>query len=147
MSQSWDYIKVNFWLFSNLEMNFTIRQNRKSSGKNGVISLVTMFHSWVMVLELSKKCIFCKFVQTSARNPNLSKQFTYMHLKVFVTCFQKMVLFIMLWLPVFEILGFKNKEFCILISYISWAVTQTPINHIILWDCNENFQMHICGLL
>ena len=33
--------------------------------------------SWVMVLKLSKKCIFCSFVLTSARNLSWLKQFTY----------------------------------------------------------------------
>ena len=45
-----------------------------------------------------KMGIFCKFVLTSARNLSLLKQFTYMHLKGLVTHFQKMVLFVILWL-------------------------------------------------
>ena len=62
--------------------------------KNGVICLVSMFPSLVMVLKLSKKCIFCNFVLTSARNLSLLKRFTYMPLKVFITHFQKMIWFI-----------------------------------------------------
>ena len=84
-----------FWVFSNSEMNITNRKSR------WVISLVSMFPSWVMVFKLSKK------VLTSARNLSLLKQFTYMNLKYLVTHFQKMVLFIVLWILVFEV-----KEFC-----------------------------------
>ena len=40
-----------------------------------------------------KKCIFCNFVVTSARNLSQSK-FTYMHLKVLMTPIQKMVWFV-----------------------------------------------------
>ena len=45
----------------------------------------------------SKKCIICSFLLTSARNLSLLKQFTYMHLKVFITLFQKMIWFIRVW--------------------------------------------------
>ena len=38
-----------------------------------------------------KKCIFCNFVLTSARNLSLLKQSTYTHLKGLVTYFQKIV--------------------------------------------------------
>ena len=49
-----------------------------------------MLPSWVMVLKLSKKCIFCNLVLTSARNLSVLKQFTYMNQKVFITVSQKM---------------------------------------------------------
>ena len=64
-----------------------------------------------------------------------------MHLKGLVTHFQKMVLFIMLWLTVLEVLGFEVEElflisadlasFDILITNISWTVPQTATNHTI----------------
>ena len=66
--------------FPNSEMNITNRVE-KVDEKNGVICLVFMFPSRVMVLKLSKECIFCKFVLTAATNISLLKQFTYMHLK------------------------------------------------------------------
>ena len=47
--------------------------------KSGVIFLVFMFLSWVMVRKLSKKCIFCNFVLTSASILSLLRQFTYMY--------------------------------------------------------------------
>ena len=68
------------------------------------------FLSKLMVLKLSKKCIFCNFVQTSPRNLNLLKQFTYMHVKVLITLFQKMVWFIGVWATVHEILAIKISK-------------------------------------
>ena len=84
----------------------------KVDEKNGVICLVPMFPSCFWSLNCVKKCIFCNFVLTLARNPSLLKQFTYMHLNSCVTHFQEMVLFVMLWLTVVDILGFKVEEFC-----------------------------------
>ena len=57
-----------------------------------------------------KKCIFCNFVLTSAKNPSLLKQFTYMHLKVLITLFQKMVWFIGIRAIVHEILAIKISK-------------------------------------
>ena len=45
-----------------------------------------------MVLKLPKKVHFLQFVLTSARNLKLLKQFTYVHLKLLITLFQKTVL-------------------------------------------------------
>ena len=94
--------------------------------------------------KLSKKCIFCNFVLTSARNLGWLKQFTYMHLKSLIMHFPKLVLFIMLWLTVSEVWVFEVEEFLrnfswvriffdILIANISWTGAQTPINHSIFW--------------
>ena len=103
-----------------------------------------MLHSWVLVLKLSKKYISCNFVLTSARSISLLKQFTYMLVEVLITHFQKLMLFLMLWLTVSQILVFKVEEFLrnfcwvsiffdISIANISWTVDQTPINHSIFW--------------
>lgn len=64
------------------------------------ICLVSMFPSGVMVITLSKKCNFCSFELTLARNPSISK------------VFHKMALFIMLWHTVSEILVLEVEEFC-----------------------------------
>ena len=48
--------------------------------------------------------------------------------KGLVTHFQKVVLFIMLWLTVSEILVFEGRRI-LLIANISLTVAQTPINH------------------
>ena len=55
-------------------------------------------------------CIFYNFVLNSARNLSLLKQFTYMHLKVLITLFQKIVWFI--WVPatVHKILAIKISK-------------------------------------
>ena len=54
--------------------------------------------------------IFCSFVPTSAKNVSLLKQFTY--LKSLIMHFQKLALFIMLWLTVSDIFGFEFEYFC-----------------------------------
>ena len=76
------------------------KQIGKSRWKNGVICLASILPFWVTVLKLSKKCFFCNFVLTLARNLSWLKQFTYMPLKSLVMYFQKLMLFIMLWLTV-----------------------------------------------
>ena len=135
--------KNEFWTFSNSEVNIT-NKLEKVDQKNGVICLVSMLSSWVMVLKLSKKWLFCNFMLTSARNLSWLKQFTYMHLKGLVTHFQKLMLFIMLWLTVSVVWVFEVVEFLrnfwwvsiffnILIAKISWTAVQTPINHSIFW--------------
>ena len=103
--------KNEFWIFSKTKMNVTNSWSRKSRWKNGVICLVSMFPSWAMVLKLSKKVYFlqffvnfCNYVLTSARKLSLSKQFTYIHLKVLITLIQKMIWF-GVWVTVHEILA------------------------------------------
>ena len=61
-----------------------------------------------MIFKLSKKEHFLQFVLTSARNLSLSKQFTYMHLKVLITLFQKMLWYTGVGATVHEILTIKN---------------------------------------
>ena len=122
------------WVFSYSEMNVTNGYSRKSRWKKWVICLVLMFPSWSMVLNLSGNVDFCAYLSKKSKS---IKQFTYMHLKGLVTHFQKMVLFIMLWLTVSEILEFEICWFSIffdtLIANISWTVDQTLINHTIFW--------------
>ena len=111
--------------------------------KNGFICLVYMFLPQLWSLNCLKKCIFCNFVLTSARNLRLFKQFTYMHLKGRNTHFQKMVLFIVLtyffgdtsvWSrKILLNLCWVSIFFDILIVNISWTVAQTPINFSIFW--------------
>ena len=43
------------------------------------------------VLKVPKNILSCNFVLTSAQNLCLSKQFTYVHLKVLITLFQNIV--------------------------------------------------------
>ena len=42
----------------------------KVDEKNGFICVVSMLPSWVMILKLSKKCIFPNFVLNSAKDLN-----------------------------------------------------------------------------
>ena len=82
----------------------------KADEKIGVICLISMFPSRIMVLKLSKKCFFCNFELTSARNVSLLKQFTYLHLKVLITLFQKIIWFIRAGATVHEILPIKKGK-------------------------------------
>ena len=95
-----------FWLLSNTKMNITNRVENMDE-KNGVICLVSMFISWVMVLKLSRKGIFCNFVLISAKTLSLWRQFAYMHLKVLIALFQKMIYFLGVWTTVHEVLAIK----------------------------------------
>ena len=66
----------------------------KVDEKMGLFVQFPYFLPELWSLNCPKKCIFCNFVLTSARNLSLLKQFTYMHLKVLITVFQKMTWFI-----------------------------------------------------
>ena len=104
------HIKMNFHYFQIQKWMLQTVGVEKVNEKNGVICLVSMLPSWVMVCKLSKKvhmCIFYNFVLTSARNLSLLKQFRYMHLKVIVTLFQKILWFIVVSATVDEILAIK----------------------------------------
>ena len=82
-----------FCVFSNSKINVTADKQKKN-----MVSFVQFpcFLPDLSSLDCLKKCIFCNFVLTSARNLSLSNQFTYMHLKDLGTLFRKMALFIML---------------------------------------------------
>ena len=87
--------------------------------RNGVICVVFMLPSWVMILKLSKKCIFSILCWPQQKNLSMLIQYVYESERSRYT---------LLKISVFEIVVFD-----ILISNISWAVAQTPINHIIFW--------------
>ena len=70
-----------------------------------------MLSSWVMVLKLSRKVhFFWNFVLTSAKKTSLLKQFIYMHLKVLITLFQKMVWFMGVSATVHDILMIRISK-------------------------------------
>ena len=81
--------------------------------KIGIIYVVSIVPSRVMLRKLSKKItFFANLGWLQQEILSLLKQFTYINPKGLVLHFQKMVLFIMLWLIVSEILGFEIEEFC-----------------------------------
>ena len=81
--------------------------------KIGIIYVVSIVPSRVMLRKLSKKiAFFANLGWLQQEILSLLKQFTYINPKGLVLHFQKMVLFIMLWLIVSEILGFEIEEFC-----------------------------------
>ena len=104
MKMNFEYFQIQIWILK------TVR-SEKLDGENGVICPVSMFPSWAMVLKLSKKVLFLQFRPDSSKKSNL-QQFTYMHLKGVITHFQKIVLFVVLWLNTSEISKFKFEEFC-----------------------------------
>ena len=85
-------------------------QTAEKKDKNGVICLVAMLPSWVTVLKLlKKKCIFCNFVLTSARNISDLKQYIYGIWK-FLLVFQKMIWLTGVWGTVHEKLAIKISK-------------------------------------
>ena len=129
------------WVFLNSETNITNR-SEKEDEKNGVICLVSMFPFWLMVLKLSKKCIFCNFVLTSGRNLiqaiyiyasersryTLSENGIVYYAMTYcfedISVWSRIILLNFCWLSIF---------LDILIANISLTVARTPINYTIIW--------------
>ena len=82
------------------------KQSGKSRWKKEVVCLRFVPES----VNCQEKCIFYNFVQASARNLSLLNQYTYMHLKVLITHFQKMVWFTGIWATVHEVLVIKISK-------------------------------------
>ena len=61
-------------------------------------------------LNSPEKCSFLQFCTDLRRNLSLLKQFSYMHLKVFITLVQKMIWFIGVWATFHEILAIKTSD-------------------------------------
>ena len=93
---TFDYFQIQKWMLQ------TVKAENVDE-KNGVICPVSVCLSWVMASKLSKKLI-------SAGILSLWKQFTYMHLKVLITLFKKMLWFIGIWATVHEILAIKISK-------------------------------------
>ena len=109
MDQRGDHMKMNFDYFQIQKWMLQTVRAEKVDEKMGSFAQFPCFLSDLWSLNCLKKCIFCNFVLTSARNLSLLKQFTYMHLKVLITLFQKMVWFIGVW-AVHEILVIKISK-------------------------------------
>ena len=54
MKMNFDYFQIKKWMLQ------TVR-SEKVDKENGVISLISMFSSWVMVFKLSKKLHYLQF--------------------------------------------------------------------------------------
>ena len=130
----------------------------KTDEKKGVICLVSMFPSWFMVLKLAWKVNLLQFnadlsnkfksvkavyIYASERSRYALSENDFVHYSMstvseILKAWSRQILLNCCWVSIF---------FDILIANISWTVAQTPINRIIFWKCNENFQMHIYKLL
>ena len=73
----------------------------------GSFIYIPCFRPELWSLYCPKKCIFCNFALTPARNLSMWKQFTYMDLKYLVTVFQKIIWLIRLWATAHEMLPIK----------------------------------------
>ena len=89
-----DHFQIKKWM---LQLDW-----KKQMKKNEVLCLVSMFPFWVVVCKFSKKVHFLQRADLS-KNLSLLKQFTYMHLKGFITLFQSMLWFIGVSATVYEI--------------------------------------------
>ena len=97
---------------NHIKMNGCSKQleRKKVDEKMGSFVQFPCFLPELWSVNCPKKGIFYNFVLTSARNLSLLKQFTYMHLKVSITLFQKMVWFIGDRATVHEILAIKITQ-------------------------------------
>ena len=66
--------------------------------KTEVICLASMFPSWVMVLELSKKVHFLQFYVAPSKKPKPKR-----NLKVIITLYQKMIFIIYIYIYMYII--------------------------------------------
>ena len=127
--------------------------------KMGSFVYFPCFLPQLWTLNSPKKLIFfffCNFVLTAAINLSLLKQFTYMHLKVLIRLFQKMIWFIGVWATANETLAIKaskkilNRNVTKILTSnpnISKTVSQHNKQYHFLRVRNDTFQMHICELL
>ena len=120
MKMNFEYFQIQKWFLKPV----------RAEKVDWVICLLSLFSSWLMVLKLSKKCIFCNFVLT-ARNLGLLNQLTYMDMKGLFTQFQKIVLFKVWSRRILLNICWVSIFFDILIANISWTIVQTTINHVI----------------
>ena len=119
--------EIDFGVFSNSEMNVTKSQSEKNRCKNGIVCLVSMFHSSVIVFKLSRKLQFLQFCADLSRKAvyyvcNVFYVITYYLGDIRVWSWRFLLNFC--WLSIF---------FYFLIANISYALAQIPINHIIFW--------------
>ena len=81
---NFDYFQIQKWMLQTVRVE-------KVDEKMGSFVYFTCFLLELCSATCPKKGNFYTFMLTSARNLSLVKQFTYMHLKVVITLFLKMV--------------------------------------------------------
>ena len=102
-----------------------------------------MFPSWVIALK--QKSAFLPIL------PSLLQQFTYMHLKVLITLFQKMIWFIDVWATFHEILAIQIPKRCWLsrnLTEFLKTVSHGTINNKNFWECfcREISALTVCNI-
>ena len=114
--------------------------------KLGSFVLFSCFLPSLRSVNCPKRSIFYNFVLITAKNLSLLKQFRYMHLKVLITLFQKMLWFIGVWTAVHEILAIKIlkkilthqkflKNSTTSNTHTTETVSHSIINNINFWKC------------
>ena len=146
MDQRGDHIKTNFDYFQIKKWMLQTVRAEKLDKKIVVIGLISMFPTWVMVCKLSKKVHFLQFCADLSKKFKSVETFTYMHLKVLITLFQKMLWFLGVWASVHKILAIKISKTMLtqqkfLKNYSTWnthtieTVSHSIINNINFWKC------------
>ena len=101
---NFEYFQIQKWILQ------TVR-SEKVYEKNGVICLVSMFHSWVKVLKFSKKVYFLQFcTDLNKKSRSIKAIYIYACGRSRYALSENGI--IMLWLTVLEILVFEIEEFC-----------------------------------
>ena len=97
---------------NHIKMNGCSKQleRKKVDEKMGSFVQFPCFLPELWSVNCPKQCIFNNFVLISVRHPPLLKHFTYVHVKVLITLFQKMVWFIGVSATVHEILAIKISK-------------------------------------
>ena len=100
-----------FWKVSNTKMNIKNKKIRaqKVDEKNGVICLISFFHSWVMVLKLPKIVHFLQICPDLSKKSKFIKTI-YIHQKDLIMLFQRTVCFIKVWATAHEMLRIKISK-------------------------------------
>ena len=137
MKMNFEYFQIQKW------MSQTVRVE-KVDGKNGVISLVSIFPSRVMVLKLSKKVIsFLKFcAELSKKSKYIKAIYIYTSERSCCALSENGIVYFTMIYSFGDIKVWSQKKllnFCwismffhLLITNILWTA-QIPINHTIFW--------------
>ena len=151
---------MNFEYFQIQKMNIAILELDRKKKMKKMVSFVQhpcSFHE-LWSLNYLRKCIFCNFVLTSARNLGLLKQLHICIWKVSLRNLRK-------WycLLCYDLL-FQSYQYLKLKNFVKFLQSQHLFSYFnclylmnggldsyksyhFLKECNENFRMHICKLL
>ena len=102
--------ETEFWLFSNTKINVT-NKAQKVDEKIRSFAKFPCFYLGLWSLNCQKKMHFFEFCADSSKESKFAEAI-FVYLKDRIALFQKIILFIMLWVTVQKILASENDEFC-----------------------------------